>query len=518
MKSCFSYPVVSGIIACIAMTLFLSCHPENRTPGKADTPGPADDAITEAYLQRYHKVLEHYASPEDSLKLQAALYLIRGLPYQFYYESRVLEQYDSICETHSQPSVTWLKNTLDSLQSLYGLDLTRYPDSTWVTDEYLIENIEYSFKAKELPWCQNLDFRQFCEDVLPYKSGNEKPEWWRKNLWEKFQWVLHRLPPGAGALEACKLINDSVEKSFTVNLEYNYPVDAGYFRALKVSKGTCYGGSLMVLYPLRALGIPSTFDYVPRWANRNGDHNWNALYDRETLITFNGPDRNPGVHKIEFIGVGRMFFRRPKVFRKTYAPQEESLARLTGLEASTPDLFETSRMKDVTAEYIPVSDIRIRAPRLKDPFVYLSTFDNANWKPVGWGKRTGKTVIFHNMARNVAYLPVRYQNGEYRVLGYPILLTSEGKVKIPEPSRNRKQTVRILAKYPEDASNRIFPGQLYELFYWDNQWISLGEQEAQDTLLEYHNAPVNALFWIRNLDEGVQERIFTYENGKQIWY
>ncbi|MDD4033621.1 MAG: transglutaminase domain-containing protein, partial [Bacteroidales bacterium] len=96
--------------------------------------------------------------------------------------------------------------------------------------------------------------------------------------------------------------------------------------------------------------------------------------------------------------------------------------------------------------------------------------------------------------------------------------TAEGNLKIAKPSSRKKQTLRIIAKYPEDESNNIFPGENYELFYWDNQWISLGEQKAVETFLEYPNAPVNALFWIRNLDKGFQERIFIYENGKQIWY
>jgi len=34
----------------------------------------------------------------------------------------------------------------------------------------------------------------------------------------------------------------------------------------------------------------------------------------------------------------------------------------------------------------------------------------------------------------------------------------------------------------------------------------------------YRGVPKGALLWLRNLDEGEQERIFTYENGKQVWY
>jgi hypothetical protein len=43
-------------------------------------------------------------------------------------------------------------------------------------------------------------------------------------------------------------------------------------------------------------------------------------------------------------------------------------------------------------------------------------------------------------------------------------------------------------------------------------------QMADSTILQYHNAPSNALFWLRNHSGGKEERIFTYENGKQVWW
>lgn len=71
---------------------------------------------------------------------------------------------------------------------------------------------------------------------------------------------------------------------------------------------------------------------------------------------------------------------------------------------------------------------------------------------------------------------------------------------------------------PRNDENDIFPGDTYELFYWDNQWISLGQQIATDYQLVYKNVPSNALLWIRNLTKGVEERPFTYDNEKQIWW
>ena len=73
---------------------------------------------------------------------------------------------------------------------------------------------------------------------------------------------------------------------------------------------------------------------------------------------------------------------------------------------------------------------------------------------------------------------------------------------------------------PRNDDNFIKEGEEYELFYWENyKWNSLGKQTGTSKqYLEYPNAPSNALFWLRNLTKGKEERIFTYKNGQQVWW
>ena len=79
--------------------------------------------------------------------------------------------------------------------------------------------------------------------------------------------------------------------------------------------------------------------------------------------------------------------------------------------------------------------------------------------------------------------------------------------------------IRKISYTPRGDGNDITPGDIHELLYWcDNQWISLGRREANDIVLVYENVPANTIYWIRNLSRGKDERIFTYENGKQIWW
>jgi hypothetical protein len=66
--------------------------------------------------------------------------------------------------------------------------------------------------------------------------------------------------------------------------------------------------------------------------------------------------------------------------------------------------------------------------------------------------------------------------------------------------------------------NNIRIGDVYELFYRDNiQWNSLGRKVADSDILEFDNCPIQAVFWLRNLTRGSEERIFIYENGKQVF-
>ena len=72
---------------------------------------------------------------------------------------------------------------------------------------------------------------------------------------------------------------------------------------------------------------------------------------------------------------------------------------------------------------------------------------------------------------------------------------------------------------PRGDGNDVTPGDMHELLYWSGkQWISLGKREADDIVLTYENVPVNTVYWIRNLSRGKDERIFTYEGGKQVWW
>ena len=71
---------------------------------------------------------------------------------------------------------------------------------------------------------------------------------------------------------------------------------------------------------------------------------------------------------------------------------------------------------------------------------------------------------------------------------------------------------------PRNDDNAITSGDVYELYYWDNCWVKAGSQRAADYSLSFQNVPAGALLWLRNVTKGHEERPFTYEKGKQVWW
>ena len=68
--------------------------------------------------------------------------------------------------------------------------------------------------------------------------------------------------------------------------------------------------------------------------------------------------------------------------------------------------------------------------------------------------------------------------------------------------------------------NCVEVGDEYELYCWsDNgEWELLGSKKATTNSLVFFGVPSGGLYILKDITKGVEERIFTYENGKQVWW
>lgn len=73
---------------------------------------------------------------------------------------------------------------------------------------------------------------------------------------------------------------------------------------------------------------------------------------------------------------------------------------------------------------------------------------------------------------------------------------------------------------PRNDGNYIAEGDKYQLYFWDkDDWHLLAEKIGnRDGVLWFDKVPKDGLYVLRDISNGKQERIFTYENGEQIWW
>lgn len=72
---------------------------------------------------------------------------------------------------------------------------------------------------------------------------------------------------------------------------------------------------------------------------------------------------------------------------------------------------------------------------------------------------------------------------------------------------------------PRTDGNCIEIGDKYELMMWTGKgWKVLASLKAASDVLSLKNMPANGLYLLKDITKGSEQRIFTYEGRKQIWW
>ncbi len=67
--------------------------------------------------------------------------------------------------------------------------------------------------------------------------------------------------------------------------------------------------------------------------------------------------------------------------------------------------------------------------------------------------------------------------------------------------------------------NDICPGDVYELYYWhDGKWNLHQRKMAEHVYIDFTDVPSGALYYIKDISRGKQNRTFVYKNGEVFWY
>ncbi len=476
------------------------------------------------------KVINHYH--EDSLKLNAAFFLIENMGDHCYSKYKLVDSTDSIVPFNilDYPDYNSMVAAYDSIEGTLGeLEFKRdtlIKDYQLITADFMIQNIDYAFKAwRENPWSKHLSFQQFCEFVLPYRGSNEPLENWRPYFIDKYNWIPDSMKNSDDPIKAATMINNELKSWFSFDPRfYRHPTDLGLSQMLEYKMGRCEDMTNLAIYAMRAMGIPVMSDYTPYWAKTNNNHAWNATIDKEgKVIVFMGSESNPGVYKLNNV--------ISKVYRKTFSIQHDCLAEIKEDWEKVPPYINRNSYTDFTKDYIPVIDISLWLEKeVPDSvnFAYICVFNTAKWKAIHWSKITDdREVIFTDMGMDIVYLPAFYIDKKIVLAGKPFILNEKGQIHTIIPDTINKSTVelysttkRVITKATEESEQVHFDiGKTYELFYWNDEWILHGKQKAGDGPLIFKNVPSNALYWLVAEDSHDEERIFTInQDAKQVWW
>ena len=357
------------------------------------------------------KVLQHYSSPADSLKLQAALFLIENMPGHYTLRGDKIDLFRQAIDQDTTCSYYYKKLYEITLDHFITEDknVRHEEDVEHITADFLIRHIDASFDlAREQKLLDILPFDLFLEHVLPYRFEHERLDLWRDSL----QVIFEEKPTGVFSLNFSKL-----QSYFKLKGDKKYHPDAICNLLKQNPFGDCYFIAYNAMLERRSLGIPVIVDCIPFYSNRNGYHYWCTdppLVFKESTMP-NAFDR-----------------RTAKVYRHTYT-RNPFLTPDKG--EFIPEFFQNPFQQDVTSLYCHTVDIKIKGNITRPtPHAYLCVFNDLQWKPIVSGEVIHGEAEFKQMAKNIVYLPVYYEaNGEIVPFNYPFILDTKGNIKFLVP-------------------------------------------------------------------------------------
>jgi hypothetical protein len=403
------------------------------------------------------KVLKHYQAPEDSLKLQAAYFLIENLEGKTFYSGSAYHQVCKAIDSCAADTAT----SVESLK-LYGIKLDKvlssYNDAVFefsediqhLSSDYLIRSIDDAFESVEFSWVKNkISFQYFSQYILPYKVGEEPMEDWRRAVWRDYHDVLDTLKAkNPDVLTAAKIINAAVARRFKPRGLSTYSMSFGYSDLCKVKYGSCYDGVVYTIFVMRALGVPVSLEFTPVWGNRNGGHQWVAVhlpngknipfdptYDFRSYYERFKQQINRTKIPSNYAVVG-------KIYRRTYEQNKTT-------DEVVPSFFKQN-MVDVTAEYTSTSNVKIPISRnsLSSTYACLYEFDANGWRPVQLSRIVDDhQVIFNNVGTGVVFLPACMNDEAVIPIDDPFVVEKTGHLRRFKAQQNNMIVAHLTRKY-----------------------------------------------------------------------
>lgn len=400
-------------------------------------------------------VLEYFAKKKDAEELAAAKYIISNMPGHRSMYGKYNEYFDDVDSLFDAGlSASNAYQEIRDISDSYGSQIGYGYDSKIIESKYLISNIENAIHYwRNGHWASHLNFDQFCEWLLPYTCSSRQPlDSWRTDLEPFAKGYIDELHvcddyKGNPRDPICR-INDKlikmIETQKWTESSYGHPISRPE-TFVKLPGANCEEYAEIAVRIMRSKGIPVGIDFTPQWPDRLNGHYW-CVYPnlRGKTTMFNPFASNPDYPHFVHAEFAR-------VYRRTYAPNQEYLKLLRRNKGDVPAMFADVFFTDVTDEYMKTADIKIKLQdgiRLSNNDVYIAVFDNHKWSPVAWGKAYFGKAHFKGMGRRITYIILGYVKDELIPISNPFYLDDQGQVNEFIIDENHNIDIRMWRKYP----------------------------------------------------------------------
>ena len=375
----------------------------------------------------FEKVIQYYTMLGDSLKLQAAIFLIENMPGHYTLEGEAIDYYKQEFDKKGPTSYLTRKVFDLSLKSKKEIQevSVKKQDILFIKADYLIHHIDMAFNLREkCPWMQKVSFIDFLEYILPYRLENESIDYWLDSLKivdDELQTINYEDDAKYSLLDAERYVHLQVP-------QINY--DEALVKSVIYSN--CKDEARREVFKSRALGIPAAVDFILHYPNRNGYHEWKTIVSSD----------------VQYREMGHLLARKAgKVYRRTYS-HNKVVEKMFG--EYIPDFFLDSFNKDVTSYYFNVSDVELQLKGLIPntvKHVYLCVFNDLKWQPVAITTVHKKCAHFRDMAKDIVYIPAYFQGDSLCTFSDSFVLTVDGTIK-KCVSDGKSSSLRLTRKYP----------------------------------------------------------------------
>ena len=315
---------------------------------------------------------------------------------------------------------------------------------------YLIQNIDYAFKAWNLPWSKHLPFPEFCQFVLPYRYAHEELQSWRMVTFNK---ILKLIGPNLNKIDKTdpvqvyRLLDKLLKNKYSLIPDFEQIADCSRPLDLirSLGAGSCVAQSGLAVLLCRSIGLPVANLVILKWGNRSKGHNINAILSKNgKWVDFSFCEGDD--YKTDFK------FKPVHIFMEYYtidkSQQDISYSSASPLlESLNPVIF-----KNTTSKFINSGDTKITLYKgvTKKGLIYLAIYNNLKWVPIAASKVNGNVAFFNNFGANIVYLPVFIKNEELYPVSKPFYIDNN-KVKHEISFNENFEKVRLTRKYFENT-------------------------------------------------------------------